>query len=77
MRNKNTKIVEDWYKMLNEHKLFNVYISLISIEPGDHFEVVYEETNKTYVGPRQVYGFEWHYASRKFITSYLKSNSGF
>ncbi|MGA2911411.1 MAG: methyltransferase [Candidatus Levyibacteriota bacterium] len=75
--NGRTKIVEKWYEMLRRQKLLNVYISLISIEPNNHFEVIYKETDKTYVGPRQVYGFEWHYTSRRFITNYLRTNSGF
>jgi len=75
--NRATENAEQWYKMLNEHKLFNVYISLISIEPSDHFEIVYKDTTKTYVGPKQVFGFEWHCTSRKFITNYLRANSEF
>ena len=72
-----TENAEQWYKMLDEYKLFNVYISLISIEPSNHFEVIYKDTAKTYVGPKQVFGFEWHCTSRKFITNYLRANSGF
>lgn len=71
---KRDKAVKAWYKKLKAYQLSNVYISLITIEPGSRFNLVYKDSTKTYVSPRHVFGFEWHKVSRKFIISYLISN---
>lgn len=67
--------VKKWYGQLKEGRLTHVYITLISIEPSGSFEVIYKDTPKTFVGPRQVFGFEWHFVSRGFIKKYLLANN--
>lgn len=68
-------VVQSWYKKLKKFKMTHVYITLISIEPNNKFEVIYKDCRKTLVGPRQVFGFEWHYVSRSWIRKYLLENS--
>lgn len=63
-----------WSQKLSENKLTKVYISLISIEPSDKFEIIYKDTERSEVGPKEVFGFEWHYVSRKYIKDYLLKN---
>lgn len=69
------KAVKSWYKELEQNQLTHVYTALISIEPSDLFEIIYQDTDKTLVSARHVYGFEWHFKSRKFIRSYLTSKN--
>jgi len=68
-------VVNSWYKKLKEYNMTHVFIALISIEPSDTFEVTYKDCHKTWVGPRQVFGFEWHYVSMSWICKYLKENN--
>lgn len=67
--------VEAWYEKLKKNQFSKVYISLISIEPSSKFNIFYKDASKTYVGPRQVYGFEWHKVSCAFIRRYLEQNN--
>lgn len=67
--------VKSWYKDLKHQKLTFVYITLISIEPGSDFEVIYKYIGKSLVSARHVFGFEWHFASRNFIRSYLTAKN--
>lgn len=67
--------VMNWYAKLASNQLTYVHISIISIEPDSCFKIVYKPTSVTLVGPKQVFGFEWHFASRKFIKSYLSTNN--
>lgn len=63
--------VKNWYSQLEKEKLNKVYISIITIEPSEKFELIEKYPTKTCVSARHVLGFEWHYASRKFIKDYL------
>lgn len=63
--------VKSWYNQLKKERLNKVYISIITIEPSEKFELIEKYPTKTYVSARRVLGFEWHYASRKFIKNYL------
>lgn len=68
-------VVSSWYKKLKEFNMTHVYITLISIEPNDKFKVIYRDCHKTLVGPRQVFGFEWHHVSSTRIRKYLLENN--
>lgn len=69
------RAVEEWYKRLNKEGLRYVYISLITIKPADRFEIIYKYPEKTRVSAKNVYGFEWHFASSNYIKNYLMQNN--
>lgn len=69
------RAVEEWYKRLNKEGLRYVYTSLITIKPAKKFEIAYKYPEKTRVSAKNVYGFEWHFASSNYIKNYLMQNN--
>lgn len=65
------KAAKQWYKKLKENSFDYVYISLITITKGKEFNISRRYPKKTRVSAKNVYGFEWHFASRNYIKKYL------
>lgn len=68
------KAAQEWKKDLEYRKLTHVYFSYISIFPSDKFKITHVYPERSSFLPKHNFGFEWHYASKKFIKEFLLDN---